>query len=48
MEKKEKTKVIKINGIKTTVILPPKVKPKDIPDELKSKENKPKGLFLTL
>lgn len=48
MEKKERTKLIKINGIKTRIILPPKVSPKEVPDKVESKENHPKGLFLRL
>lgn len=44
----EKTKIIKINGIKTRVVLPPKMNLNESPKEVKSMKNHPKGLFLTL
>lgn len=48
MEKnKEKIKVIKINGIKAEIVVPPKVNVEDIPEKLESKDNHPKGLLLT-
>ena len=45
---KEKTKVVKINGIKTTIVIPPRINKKDIPKEFKSEQNHPKGLALLL
>lgn len=45
---KEKMKVVKINGIKTTIVIPPKINKKDIPKEFKSEQNRPKGLVLLL
>lgn len=42
----ENVKVIKINGIKTKVILPKKLDPKEIPNKVESEENHPSGLFL--
>jgi len=48
MKEKIQTKKIRINGIKTTVIIPPKTKIKDVPNEVRSKQNHPKGLVLTL
>ena len=44
---KNNGKIIKINGIKTKVILPPKLDPKEIPNEVESEKNHPKGLFVT-
>jgi hypothetical protein len=48
MKTEEKTKIIKINGVDTKIILPPKLKSKEMPKELESSENHPKGLFLAL
>lgn len=45
---KEKTKVVKINGIKTTIVIPPRINKKDVPKEFKSEQNHPKGLALLL
>ena len=45
---KERTKVVKINGIKTTIVVPPKVGKNEIPREFKSRQNHPKGLVVPL
>ena len=41
-------KEVKINGIKTTIVLPRTINLKKFPKKLTSKPNHPKGLFLTL
>ena len=45
---KNRMKVVKINGIKTTIVVPLKIEKKDIPKEFKSEQNHPKGLALSL
>lgn len=47
MENNGKIKLIKINGIKTKVVLPLKLDPNKIPNEVESEKNHPKGEFLT-
>lgn len=44
MKKRKREKVVKINGVKTVVILPQSIDPKEFPKELKSKPNHPAGL----
>ena len=48
MMQKIKTKVITINGMKTTVMIPPKLKKEDIPNVITSKRIRPKGFVTTL
>jgi len=43
-----KRRIIKINGVKTQVILPKGIDVKDFPKELKSSINNKKGLIFTL
>ena len=44
----ERTKVVKINGIKTTIVVPPRIDKNEIPKEFKSRQNHPKGLVVPL
>jgi len=45
---KERTKVVKINGVKTTIVVPSKINKNEIPKEFKSEQNHPTGLALLL
>lgn len=53
MENKEetlsgRTKVVKINGVKTTIVIPSRINKNEVPKEFKSEQNHPTGLALLL